>query len=251
MNSKYFNTWEKKAFLVVLLFLGIVVIFDRMVMPLYISQGSTTIVPDVTGKRFNDAADELRHAGFEAIKSYNIKYLSGIDSTLVLSQSPVAGTEVKPGRNVYLMVNRREVPAFPMPDLLGKLEFDARNAVTRLEMNILTVQNATVAEMDQDGKVLAQSIPAQAMVHPGDGVSITIGRYEAPAFEAQKTAVPDVLGMSLAQAEQVVAGAGLTLGKVIYEPSGMLVPNTVISQKPSAGTGLQPGQPVELTVARP
>jgi eukaryotic-like serine/threonine-protein kinase len=249
--SKYFNTWEKKALLALLVFFGIVMVFDRIVMPVYISQGSARVVPDVTGKRFDDASNLLKQEGFNTVKNYSIKYLGGVDSTLVLSQSPAAGTEVKPGRNIYLTVNRRDVPSFPMPDLLGKLEFDARNAVTRLEMNVLTVQNAPVTDQEQDGKVLAQSIPAEAMVHTGDAVSITIGRYEAPSVEAVRISVPDVLGMSLSQAEQSVAATGLAVGKVIYEPSGMLVPNTVISQKPSAGTGLFTGQPVELTVSKP
>lgn len=234
-----------------LVFFGIVMVFDRIVMPIYISQGSARVVPDVTGKRFDDASDELKRAGFNSVKNYNIKYLSGVDSTLVLSQSPAAGTEVKPGRNIYLTVNRRDVPSFPMPDLLGKLEFDARYAVTRLEMNVLTVQNAPVTDLEQDGKVLAQSIPSEAMVHTGDAVSITIGRYEAPFVDTQRISVPDVLGMSLSQAEQSITAAGLAVGKVTYEPSGMLVPNTVISQKPAVGTGLTAGQPVELTVAKP
>ncbi|NTU98220.1 MAG: PASTA domain-containing protein, partial [Chlorobiaceae bacterium] len=146
MQSRYFNTLEKKAFLGFLIVIGMVMVFDRIVMPFYISLGSTKIVPDVTGRRFEDASRELGQEGFNAVKSYNIKYLSGIDSTLVLSQSPAAGTEVKPGRNIYLVVNKREVPSFPMPDLLGKLEFDARNAITRLDMNVLSVESAPVSD---------------------------------------------------------------------------------------------------------
>lgn len=251
MQSRYFNTLEKKAFLGFLIVIGMVMVFDRIVMPFYISLGSTKIVPDVTGRRFEDASRELGQEGFNAVKSYNIKYLSGIDSTLVLSQSPAAGTEVKPGRNIYLVVNKREVPSFPMPDLLGKLEFDARNAITRLDMNVLSVESAPVSDPELDGKVLAQSIPADATVHTGDSVSITTGRYEVPVLAEQRISVPDVLGMSLYQAQQEITGAGLVSGKVTYEPSGMLVPNTVISQKPSAGTGMAYGQPVELTVAKP
>lgn len=251
LNSKYFNTWKKKAFLGFLVFLGILMVFDRIVMPFYISQGRAKQVPDVVGRRFDDAEDELKRAGFNAVKNYNIKYLSGVDSTLVLSQSPAAGTEVKPGRNIYLVVNRRDVPSFAMPDLLGKLEIDARNAVTRLEMNVSMVETAPVADPEQDGRVLAQSISAQSMVHSGDAVSFTVGRYEVPLEELRRAAVPDVLGMSLSQAQQVIGVAGLAAGRVIYEPSGMLVPNTVISQKPAVGTLLPFGQPVELTVVKP
>jgi serine/threonine-protein kinase len=60
--------------------------------------------------------------------------------------------------------------------------------------------------------------------------------------------LPDVLGMSLDQAQQVLTDAGLNMGKVVTEHSELLVPNTVISQKPAVGSYISPEQPVELTI---
>jgi eukaryotic-like serine/threonine-protein kinase len=238
----------KKAGLIVLLLFGLVVVFDKMIMPFYISQGSVKVVPDVLNMNYEDASLRLRQLGFEAIKSYHVKYLSRIDSNIVLSQTPEAGTEVKPGRKVYLVVNKQEKPTFPMPDLVGREEFDARQMAYRMEIEVLEVQSGTVTSPALDGRVLSQSIPAQTIVQSGASLSMVIGRYEPPAPETQKIAVPNVLGMSLVQAQQVIAEAGLPIGRVTTEYSALLVPNTVISQRPGVGSLVSAGQPVELTV---
>ncbi|MCX6178575.1 MAG: PASTA domain-containing protein [Chlorobiales bacterium] len=239
---------KKKAGLIILLLIGFVVIFDKVIMPLYISQGSVKVVPDVLNMNFEDASKALRNAGLKAIKSYHVKYLNGVDSNIVLSQVPEAGMDVKPGRNVYLVVNKREKPSFPMPDLIGRPELDARETAARMDITLQNVQTSTVTKSEQNGLVLSQSIPSQTMVKSGTSVSIIIGKYEASSEGTKKITVPDVLGMSLEQARQIITDAGLQLGKVTTEYSANLVPNTVISQKPAVNSYVSPDQPIELTV---
>ena len=221
---------------------------DKVLMPLYISQGSVKVVPDVLNMQYEDASKRLRQAGLTAIKSYHVKYLSGVDSNIVLSQMPEAGVEVKPGRNVYLVVNKLEKPSFPMPDLLGRPELDAQETAARMDLKLQNVQISSVTKAEENGRVLSQSIPAQTMVKAGSAVSIIVGRFEVSAEGMKKLTVPDVLGMSLDQATQAVADAGLKLGKVTTEYSASLVPNTVISQKPAVNAYVSPDQLVELTV---
>ncbi|WP_076790407.1 PASTA domain-containing protein [Chlorobium sp. KB01] len=239
---------KKKVGVVILLVLGVIGIFDKLIMPFYVSQGSVRVVPDVTEMPYEDAVRKLRHAGFEAKKSYYVKYLSGIDSNVVISQMPEAGLEVKPGRNVYLVLNRRDKPTFPMPDFQGRPEFDARQAAARMELTLEGVQMSPVTNPEDDGKVLSQSVPPQTVVSSGTALSLIIGRYQESSEGLRKVVVPDVLGMSLSQASQVITEAGLNSGKIITEYSAILVPNTVISQKPAVGSYVAPGQQVELTV---
>ncbi len=238
----------KKAVVIVLVLFGVALLFDKLLMPLYISQGSVKVVPDVTNMAYESASQKLRMSGFEAIKSYHVKYLSNVDSNLVISQTPQAGMEVKPGRNIYLVVNRREKPGFPMPDFVGRPEVEARQAAARTDILLVGVQVSPVTHPEENGKVLSQSIPAQTMVKPGTAASFIIGRYETSALGVKKIALPDVLGMSLAQARQIIADAGLKVGTVTTEYSSLLVPNTVISQKPAVGSYMSPEQLVELTV---
>jgi len=238
----------KKAGLIIFLLFGLLVIFDKLIMPNYISQGSVKVVPDVHNMSYEEASDRLRLAGFEAVKSYNVQYISQIDSNIVLSQMPEAGEEVKPGRQVYLVVNKREKPSFPMPDLLGRAEFDARQMAYRMEMVIQDVQSTPITTPEGDGLVVSQSIPARTIVKSGTPFSLVVGRYQAAIEGAKTVAVPNVLGMSLAQAQKVIADAALPVGKITTQFSTLLMPNTVISQRPGVGTLVSADQPVELTV---
>lgn len=240
---------KKKAAMIVLAVLAGFIVFDRLLMPFYISKGRTRTVPDVTRMEYEKARHELRRAGLDAKKSYHVKYLSNIDSNIVLVQTPEAGARVKPGRTVYLVVNRREKPSFQMPDLSGRPEFDVRQTLARLDMTLDSIQVSAVSSPEEDGMVISQSIPAQTMVKPGASVSIIIGKLESSPVGLQKVAVPDVLGMSLSEARRVMSSSSLSNGRVNYEHSALLVPNTVISQKPGANAFVSPGTPVDLTVA--
>ena len=135
-----------------------------------------------------------------------------------------------------------------MPDLLGRPELDAQETAARMDLKLQNVQISSVTKAEENGRVLSQSIPAQTMVKAGSAVSIIVGRFEVSAEGMKKLTVPDVLGMSLDQATQAVADAGLKLGKVTTEYSASLVPNTVISQKPAVNAYVSPDQLVELTV---
>ncbi|MBM3162546.1 MAG: PASTA domain-containing protein [Chlorobi bacterium] len=238
----------KKAGMIVFVLFVLLVVFDRILMPLYISQGQEKTVPDVTRMAYEDAERSLRDAGLDAKKSYHVKYLSRIDSNIVLSQVPVAGSRVKPGRTVYLVVNRREKPSFQMPDLYGRPEFDVRQTLERLDLLLENVQVSTVTSPEEDGRVISQSIPARTLVKPGAGVSVIVGKLEIAPEGLQKVSVPDVLGMSLSEARQIMSSSGLTTGRISYEYSAILVPNTVISQKPGANAFVSPGMAVDLTV---
>ena len=238
----------KKAGLIIILLIALLVVFDKLIMPYYISQSSVKVVPDVHNMTYEEASDRLRQVGFEAIKSYNVQYISQIDSNIVLSQIPEAGEEVKSGRQVYLVVNKREKPSFPMPDFLGRAEFDARQMAYRMEMVIQDVQSTPITTPEMDGVVVSQSIPARTIVKSGTTFSLVVGRYQMAVEGAKTVAVPNVLGMSLEQAQKVIADAVLPMGKITTQYSTLLVPNTVISQRPGAGTLVSADQPVELTV---
>ncbi|MBN1279550.1 MAG: PASTA domain-containing protein [Chlorobiaceae bacterium] len=238
----------KRVGLLFLAALALLVLFDRILMPLYISQGKMKTVPAVTGMAYDNAERELRKAGFDVKKTYHVKYLNRVDPDIVLSQTPESGSLVKPGRTVDLVVNRVEKPTFQMPDLYGRPEFDARQTLERLDIRLENVQETIVTEPEDDGRIISQSVPPRTLVKSGASVSVIIGKLEEQPIGLRKIAVPDVLGMSVSDARQIMSGNGLATGSITYEYSAILVPNTVISQKPGANAFVSPGTPVDLTV---
>ncbi len=237
----------KKALAGLLLIIAVYVAMDRFVMPSYTQQGKSVTVPDVTRRTYDVAAGALESAGLSVKKSFTVRYLKNVDSTMVIDQRPAAGSAVKPGRTVYLVVNKREKPVIAMPDFYGRPLDEARQILRRLEVGVKEVAEQEILDPDEDGKVLGQSIAPNSMVSTDASVSLIVGRIAEEELVERKP-VPDVLGMSLSQARSLIVEEGFNTGNVYYEYSSLLVPNTVISQKPAVNTPAEPGQVVDLTV---
>ncbi|NTU68571.1 MAG: PASTA domain-containing protein [Chlorobiaceae bacterium] len=232
---------------VLLVFVGIIV-FDRVILPFYTSSGRDTTVPDVRNLPYEEADRVLKRSGLHAQKSYNFRYLPDVSANVVLDQVPTPQSTVKPGRNVYLVLNRLDKPSYPMPELGGRAEGEARQALARIGMVVDEVQFRAVSNPDEEGRVLNQSIPPNVVVRIGSAVSLIVGKYEVEPAGMKRVVVPEVLGMSLDQAKSTLIQQGLTVGKITWEYSSMLVPNTVISQKPSVNSFAPAGQAIDMTV---
>ena len=239
----------KKVLILLLSIIVAIVAADKLLLPFLTESGAETSVPDVREMNYDMAASKLRKAGLNATKSYNVRYLPDVPPDRVIDQVPEAGSVVKPGRSIALVVNRKDKPSYPMPDLVGRTEAEALRELERLGMVVSGVQMQAVSDADQDGRVLSQSLPPDVVIRSGNAVSIIVGKLEQEPVGMRRVIVPDVLGMSVDQARGVIVRNGLAVGKISYEYSDLLVPDTVVSQKPSANSMVQFGQPVDLTVA--
>jgi beta-lactam-binding protein with PASTA domain len=239
----------KKVLIPLILFIVALVAADKFLLPFLTESGVETTVPDVRNMNYDEAARVLRGANLKAMKSYNARYLPEVPPDKVIDQAPEPSSVVKPGRIVYLMMNRVDKPSYKMPDLSGRTEAEARQELERIGMVISGVQSQAVSQQEQDGRVLSQSVPPNVTLRSGSMVSFIVGRFEQEPVALMRVVVPDVLGMSLDQARGVIIRSGLVPGKISYEPSSLLVPDTVISQKPTANAMVQSGQRIDLSVA--
>ncbi len=237
-----------KNVLVVLLLLVVgYVVMDRFVLPSYTRQGESVMVPDVQKMKYEEALRTLRSSGLAGKKSYNVRYLRDIDPDMVIVQRPVAGSEVKPGRTISLVVNKQDKPTFVLPDFYGRRLDEVRQILERVDISLKDIQEQVVKDPAEDGKVLSQSIAPKTVLSYGSSLSVTVGEAEEVQTVTQ-IRVPDVLGMSLNQARDTIVRKGFNSGNVSYEYSALLVPYTVINQKPSVNSLADPGKVIDLTV---
>jgi len=239
----------KKVLIPLFLFIVALVAADKLLLPYLTESGSQTTVPDVRNMTYDMADKELRKVGLRAMRSYNVRYLPDVPPDQVIDQVPEMGSVVKPGRSIYLVLNRLDKPSFAMPDLVGRTEDEALHELERLGMVVTEVQRQAVSVSDQDGRVLSQSVPHDVHLKSGSAVSLIVGKLEQEPAGMRRVIVPDVLGMSVDQARGVIIRSGLAVGKISYERSDLLVPDTVITQTPSVNAMVQYGQQVEMTVA--
>ena len=237
----------KKVLVATILVVVAFIVMDRFVMTSYTRQGQRVKVPDVEKMKYDDALGVLRAAGLSGKKSYNVRYLRDVDSNTVIVQRPSPGSEVKPGRTVYLVLNKREKPSFSIPDFYGRPLDEVRQVLDRYGITLDNVRTQSVYDPAEDGRVLSQSVAPNTIVFSGSSLSLIVGKAEI-IETVRKILVPDVLGMSLKQAREKIVENGFNTGNVSYEYSSLLVPYTVINQKPAVNALAEPGNVVDLTV---
>jgi serine/threonine-protein kinase len=218
-------------------------LLDDVIMPQYVQQGKTTKVPDVVGKKLDEAVQVLAERGLvgnEADVRTDKQYPEG---TVVL-QNPPADAEVKFGRGVYLTVSGGE-PKVAVPGLRGRTLRDANFALERFGLVLGTVQYEFSDEYPQ-GTVIDQDLVESTKVPQGRVISVIVSQGE----KGDQIRVPDVTKKTFAETERILIQANLRIGNITYKVTPDLLPNTVIGQYPKAGEMVPAGQAVDLVVAQ-
>lgn len=126
-----------------------------------------------------------------------------------------------------------------MPDVVGMQE---REAVRELERLNLDVQVDTEENRAREGKVIEQDPEPDAELREGDEVTILVSEGPPPVE------VPDVVGMTLEEAEAELADARLR-SDVRREASEEVPEGEVMEQDPGAGEEAEVRSVVVLTVS--
>ncbi len=216
-------------------------------MPLYVRGGKVVVVPDVSGKSFEEAEQQLRELGLVAKRGYEI-YDPKKRLGTVLSQNPLPQSKVKQGRSVYLSINTARREGISLPDFKGRTITDAKLTLERLNLRLGKVEEVATTKKEEDGVILSQSIAPGTNVSVETVVSFKVGRLPLQDGKLQGV-LPDVLQKTLSEAEAMIVTAGFTIGRVQYRYSTSLVPNTVIAQSPKQGELAPLGKPVDLVVS--
>lgn len=221
----------------------VMVIFDMIVMPLYVEQGKTTQVPDVVGMRIDSATSYLRSLDLIPNRA-EVRFDRTYPESTVAAQNPAPGSVVKFGRGVYLTVSGGE-PMAAVPSLRGRSLRDATLALEGVGLRLGGITYEVSLEYPEN-TVMGQSIMEGTRVRWRSAVSLTVSQ----GASAERVPVPNVVSRSLADAERIILQAGLAVGTVTYEVSLDLLPNTVIDQAPRSDGFLRQGSSIDLFVSK-
>jgi serine/threonine-protein kinase len=222
---------------------GLFVLLNYIVLPLYVNQGGTHAVPAVIGMRIEEARAILEQTGLRAVEAETRPDPKFPPGTIV-QQNPQPQSVVKSGRRVYLTISGGEVQVH-VPSLRGRSLRDARFALERFGLKLGGVGYDT-SDTFPENTIIEQSLPSETKVARGTSVSILVSRGR----RLDAIPVPDVIGRTLAEAERILTEAGLTLGQVTYQASFDLIPNTVVEQYPRVGEAVAVGSAVALFVVK-
>jgi len=196
-------------------------------------------VPDVTGLTLGQAREKLKETNL------NIKLEEGQiaedDSILIETQSPPSGDRIPSGGTIQ--VTLKDTPVMTtVPNLLGKLLFDAKNDLTARDLTAGTVTESPSDEVP--GTVLQQDPESGTQVTTKTSVNMVVAK-----IKDSNVNVPDLKGLTVSAAmgelEKIKLKTGTIIPKASAEKKG-----TVISQDPPAGTGVAEGTAVNLEISQ-
>jgi serine/threonine-protein kinase len=198
------------------------------------------VVPRVLGLSLQEASDQLRKAGLQ-VQDGGTEPHPTAPQGVIIWQDPPPGVTAPAGLRVTL-VSSEGPPKIAVPDVTGLEAPLAQRLIAAAGLTAAAVESVQAAA--PPGVVMLTRPAATTVLSPGAPVTIVVSRG-APTI-----AVPDLLGLSQADARTRLELDGLELGTVTRRRTGDANPGTVVAQKPAAGTLAAPGTVIDIVVAR-
>jgi serine/threonine-protein kinase len=203
---------------------------------LLLARSETSSVPRVVGADVVSAARALRNEGFRPVVE---RVRNDAPAERVIGQNPLPGTQLEEGSEVTLTVSSGPGTR-AVPDVSGLEAEEARGRLRRAGFRVRERRQAS-ATVD-DGRVISTV--------PSIGVEARIGAFVTLVISSgpERVVVPDLTGDDLDTARSELDQLGLT-ADVTRQESEDAEPGTVLSQDPAAGSQVDEGSAVAITVA--
>ncbi len=190
-------------------------------------------LPKLAGLTVDAAQDKLFDSKLAFGKVIE-RFSESVEKGIVVASDPKAGTTLRPGAIVDLIVSKGRQP-IPVGSWVGKDADRAQNVLERrgLEVDTSTEYNDDYAE----GLVIAQD-PGSGTLFKGDTVELRI------SLGPELVEVPNVVASGVEDAKAELESSGFVVD--IQEAPGYLGLGFVFSMAPEAGTDLPKGSTVTI-----
>lgn len=200
-------------------------------------------VPDFSGKTFEEAKI-LAESGHVRLDSPEKRYDETVPPDRIISQRPAAYEKVKMNSKITLIVSLGK-ETVEVPDLTNMNLREAFLALERTEL-IPGVQSRDYSDKVKPNQIASQSPVAGTLVEKGTPIELVISDGPEPLL----IAVQDFSGMSMAEAESLLANSGLTKGRVTEEAHTNSQPGIIFRQSPEPGQLVAMGSAIDFVVGK-
>jgi serine/threonine-protein kinase len=222
---------------------GVVLILTAAIAAAALAQvGSATAlaVPGLRGLTTEQAIAAAKSAHFDA-KVADRRPAPDPKGT-VIAQSPASGTFTS-GRTISLVVSSGP-PLVAVPSIGGATWSDARKALDAAGLLYPATPTTHSSETVPAGRVLSVTPPPGAQLAPDAQVQVVVSSGHAPV------AVPDVSGLSYADAVTRLEDAHFTVRRGVDQFSSTVKKGRVIGTEPPVGTKAPYGSAVVVHVSK-
>ncbi|MFI5933328.1 Stk1 family PASTA domain-containing Ser/Thr kinase [Actinoplanes sp. NPDC051494] len=204
----------------------------------WVMVGRYTDAPQLVNATRQIAEQQATTGGF-SIRYDDGRYDENTPKDVVLAQNPPAGENMLKGGvlDVTLSLGPER---YQVPDIVGLEQAAAKG---ELDGAKLKVKEGTAKYSDTvpQGVVISSDPKAGESLKPGETVTIVVSKGKAPI------SVPDVKGKSIDEARAQLQGLGL---RVLEERQDSDEPaNSILSQSPDPGTGVEKDTEIKLRIS--
>jgi beta-lactam-binding protein with PASTA domain len=179
-------------------------------------------------------------------------HVSNYSVGAVVSQSPVAGTELRPGISVMIYLNPQP-PVRRMPNVVG---LNAKSATETMRREIPNIpyrrEMAPNNNPNYDEGVVVSQYPA-AGTEMGQGIEVVLSfnprPTPAPTVTPTLVVVPDVRKKELSEAISLLRAAQLNVGAVTKKDTKETA-NSVLEQQPLPGRQVAVASRIDLVIGK-
>ena len=196
----------------------------------------TVAVPDVSGQSESAAQKTLEDANL--VVDSESKYDDHIEAGKVISTDPAAGMEVEEGTHVKVYVSMG-VEKVEVPQITGITSEEAQAALAAVGLIGGSVTEEYSEEYDA-GYVISQGKSAGSKLEKGSAVDYVVSKGSS------KVEVPDLYGMTMAEAQQALSNLGLVSGAVTSGGHSDLPEGQVMSQTIAPGSHVDRGTAIDF-----
>ncbi len=217
----------------------------------YTRHGQSLTLPNLKGLKVEDAESVLRQRKLRMVITDTV-FMENIPKSALVDQNPAPNSKVKEGRIVYVTLNSDATASVLMPNLISS---SARYAETVLMGIGLKIGNISFKPDIAQNNVLdqlwrGQSIQPNTRIPKGAVIDLIVGDGSGGSL----VPMPNLTGLNLLDATNVLQSSLLQLGSVIYEGSVKDSARAIIRrQNPPyvAGQTLHGGEYIDVTLSAP
>ena len=199
----------------------LIILILTVLLPVITNHNRQTEVPDVTGLPYRKAVDALNNVGLEVEVGDSV-YKPELKPLTVDYQEPAPLSIVKPGRTVFLRVNKVLPPMVKLPSIKDESLEHAKDILTNWKLKIGNItyvpssNNNLVVGAFLNGKPIEKDTP----IPEGAKIDLKVSKW----LITQKVPLPDLVGKDFSDADREIKSLGLFINP-------LFIPNNSAGRK--------------------
>ncbi len=174
------------------------VLLNSLLMPAYTRHDASLTVPDVIRMPYEQAVQVLQQRDLE-VEQLVQRFNPDLPRDAVVDQNPRANALVKPGRRIFLTVNSGQQQMVKIPSLRDLSLREAENRLVGLGLRVAETLPDSIPHPHQNTVTRQQPAPGDSLPEGG-----SVRLWYSTGLGNQFTTVPDVTGLPLEEAQQIL-----------------------------------------------